>query len=688
MRLLAELKRRNVIRVAGLYLVAAWLVVQVAGTLLPAFDVSTQAMRALVIVLALGFVPALVAAWIFELTPDGLRRDDGSADATGTGRRSTKRMDAALLIGMFTVVGLVVADRMWPSDAAPATSAGSADAAVATDGAAPPTVAGPTAAPAVATGIGVLPFDNLSPDPEIAFFAGGIHEEVLTRLARVDTLRVISRTSMERIAAEDLSVPEIGRRGGRCPRARASRRAGDKVRITVQLIEAATDRHLWAENYDRTLDDVFAIQSEIALAIAGQLQVALSAGEQAALAEKATDNPEAYDLYLRAVAEGRVWRGAEGFRRVIALLEPALVLDPEFTRARALLAEAYGRMAWTGWDPDGTFRAKATAQVAELARRWPGSFDARQAQAMLHYTLERDYAKALAILQELAAQRPNDAEIALSVASALKRLDRHEEQLAAMERARALDPESPLINTEMVLALGYNGRYDEAVALSENLARKHPDDAALQISAAAIQLNFGGDRAPLLAAARDPEYAGVRALAFFSEGDVDAAVAELAIDLPGEAPLDAARRRSMQAALLRLAGRDAEAAPLARAAFATMRDWVAAGRSAPEGDLPYRLGSAAVAAALAGEAALADEWAGIAEAARPVQAEDIELWASELAQAARWRGDVDAAWALQAPYFDDPSVPKPGLLALRPYYDAMYGESAAYRAFMAKIAAP
>ena len=144
MRLLAELKRRNVIRVAGLYLVAAWLVVQVAGTLLPAFDVSTQAMRALVIVLALGFVPALVAAWIFELTPDGLRRDDGIADTSPAGRRSTKRMDAALLIGMFTVVGLVVADRMWPSDAAPATSAGSADAAVATDGAAPPTVAGTT----------------------------------------------------------------------------------------------------------------------------------------------------------------------------------------------------------------------------------------------------------------------------------------------------------------------------------------------------------------------------------------------------------------------------------------------------------------------------------------------------------------------------------------------------------------
>ena len=129
MRLLAELKRRNVIRVAGLYLVAAWLVVQVAGTLLPAFDVSAEAMRALVIVLALGFVPALVAAWIFELTPDGLRRDDGVADPSRAGQRTTKRMDAALLIGMFTVVGLVVADRMWPSDAAPAASAGSSDAA-------------------------------------------------------------------------------------------------------------------------------------------------------------------------------------------------------------------------------------------------------------------------------------------------------------------------------------------------------------------------------------------------------------------------------------------------------------------------------------------------------------------------------------------------------------------------------
>ena len=684
MRLLAELKRRNVIRVAGLYLVAAWLVVQVAGTLLPAFDVSAEAMRALVIVLALGFVPALVAAWIFELTPDGLRRDDGSADATGTGRRSTKRMDAALLIGMFTVVGLVVADRMWPSDGAPATPAANADAA-------PPADAAPTAdatAPAVATGIGVLPFDNLSPDPENAFFAGGIHEEVLTRLARVDTLRVISRTSMERIAAEDLSVPEIGRRLGVTHVLEGSvRRAGEKVRITVQLIEAATDRHLWAENYDRTLDDVFAIQSEIALAIAGQLQVALSAGEQAALAEKSTDNAEAYDLYLRAVAEGRVWRGAEGFRRVIALLEPAVVLDPGFTRARALLAEAYGRMAWTGWDPDGTYRAKAAAQVAELERRWPGSFDARRAQAMFHYTVERDYAKALAILQDLAKQRPNDAEIALSVASSLKRLERPGEQLAAMERARALDPESPMMNTEMVLALGHNSRLDEAVALAESLARKHPDDASVQGTTAVMRLNFGGDRAPLLAAPRAPEYAGLRALALFSEGDVDAAVTELALDLPREPAFEAARTRSLQASLLRLAGRDAEAAPPARAAFETMRDWVAAGRPDPDGDRRLRQASAAVAAALAGETALAEEWARIAEADKPVQAEDIEFWANELSDAARWRGDVDAAWAWLAPFVEGPTVPKPGIIALRPYYDAMYGESEAYRAFMAKIAA-
>jgi len=446
LQLLAELKRRNVIRVAALYLVGAWLVVQVAGTVLPMFAVPDWVARAIVIVLAIGFIPAMMAAWVFELTPEGIRRDGDVARSDAAAPDRGRRMDRMILVALLALVVLMVGERVWNRDtAAPALATGTAE---------PDETPDPAAA-ASKLGIGVLPFDNLSPDPDNAFFASGIHEEVLTRLASLDQVRVISRTSMETVAAENLEVPEIGRRLGVSHVLEGSvRRAGDQVRITVQLIEAATDKHIWAQNYDRTLDDVFAIQSEIALAIADQLKLALSPVAQTALQDRPTLNAEAYDLYLRSKAERRIWRGADGFRALIALLEPAVALDPDFQLARADLANAYGRMYWLGEDPDGSYLARARAQVDELAKRSPGSFQTRLAQAQLVYNVERDYAMALPLLQALAAERPNDADVALLVASSFKRLGRPAEQLEATTRALSLDPESPLVWGEMTQALG------------------------------------------------------------------------------------------------------------------------------------------------------------------------------------------------------------------------------------------
>ncbi len=273
MSFFAELKRRNVIRMAGLYLVGAWLLIQVAETLLPAFDVPGWVLRAVIILLALGFVPALVLAWVFEMTPDGLKRDEGLSQVTSTTPQTAQRMNRLIVVALLGVIVMMAVERFvsLPEPEAPAVVAATPAAAdPGTADAAAPAATEPVVA--AAAGIGVLPFGNLSPDPDNAFFAGGIYEEVLTRVSRINELRVISRTSMETIAAEKLSIPEIGQRLGVTHVMEGSvRRVGDKVRITVQLIEAATDKHIWAENYDRTLDDVFAIQSEIALAIADQL---------------------------------------------------------------------------------------------------------------------------------------------------------------------------------------------------------------------------------------------------------------------------------------------------------------------------------------------------------------------------------------------------------------------------------
>ena len=360
-------------------MVGAWLVTQVAGTVLPMFGAPEGVARSVVILLAIGFLPALIVAWVFELTPGGLKRESQIAPESSATPETARRMDRTIIIVLLVGLSYFAFDKFVltaepeanPS-AANAKSSEMPDHAVSADAAAASIIAAAPAAKPIVLGIAVLPFDNLSPDPDNAFFAGGVYEEVLTKLSRMGELRIISRTSMERIAEEKLEVSAIGQRLGVSHVLVGSvRRAGDQIRVTVQLIEATSDAHIWAENYDRKLDDVFAIQSEIALAIADQLKLTLSPELQANLSERPTQNQEAYALYLRALNDSRSWRGVSGFQTLIALLEPAVQLDPDFLAAKLLLADAYGRMHWLRADPDGSFASKAQALAAEITQRWP-----------------------------------------------------------------------------------------------------------------------------------------------------------------------------------------------------------------------------------------------------------------------------------------------------------------------------
>ncbi|MEO8161705.1 MAG: hypothetical protein ABI588_09820, partial [Arenimonas sp.] len=444
MSLLAELKRRKVFKVGAAYLIVAWLAIQVLSIAFPAFDAPPWLLRVCILFALLGFPITLVMTWVFDATPEGVKLD---ADVAG----SKRIFAAAAVLALLALGWYFKGQPSFRKDevARPAAAAATKPAAVPAKAA--------EAKPEL--GVAVLPFTNFSPDPDNAFFAAGVFDEVLTRVSRISGLKVISRTSMERIASEKLEVPQIGRRLGVSHVLEGSvQRDKDKVRITVQLIEAATDRHVWAENYDRKLDDVFAIQSEISLAIAEQLKIALSPKQQASLAERPTKNAEAYDLYLRALNERRTWRGAAGFRDMIALLEPAVRLDPTFRNARVMLAEAYGRVAWLGEDPDGSFERKTASELAAIEKAWPGSDEARQARANYFYTIERDYAAALALLQPLALERPNDMQIASGIAGCLKRLGRAPEHLAAAQRWVALDPESPLALGELAQAYTRTGQ--------------------------------------------------------------------------------------------------------------------------------------------------------------------------------------------------------------------------------------
>ncbi len=693
MSLFAELRQRNVFRVAAAYAVAAWLVLQLADILLDNFGAPDWVFKALVVFLAVGFMVALFLSWAFELTPEGVKRAAEVTSPAPGEARPRKPIDRWIVAGLLVVIAVIVGERIWfagGSDELPEPAPEAALERVTDPAATASTRATPEAD--VVRGIGVLPFTNLSPDPDNAFFAGGIHEEVLTRLSRIDDLRVISRTSMERIALEGLGIPEIGRRLGVSHVLEGSvRRAGERVRVTVQLIEAASDEHLWAENYDRTLDDVFAIQSDIALAIADQLQVALNPQQQASLGERSTDNAAAYELFLRAVDESRVWRGAESFRAIIGLLEPAVALDPDFLDARVRLVEAYGRMGWLGQDPDGGYAAKARAQLDEVERRWPDRPERRLAQGYYTYTVEEDYEKSLAEFRALEATWPNDPRVGIYVAGSLKWLGRAEDYLAAARRVLALDPENSVANGEVLIALRMSGRGEEAIEFAEQALSRFPENSSIRSMYLLSLMDVRGDRGPLLAAGNADDAAGLGmpgllAAARFSAGDVEGAL-QVVEDAARRSPGPAAKATWAQA--LRLAGREAEAEALAREAFEQLREQL---DDVPP-EVPERtatdLAYAAWIAALAGEHAVSIRWEEMAESLPMSARSGQQQLDGILSNAARWRGDVDAAWARLQPQIGEPmALPHGRLLALKPYFDAMYGESSEYREFMMGLEAP
>ncbi|MCB1553542.1 MAG: hypothetical protein KDJ14_07000 [Xanthomonadales bacterium] len=699
MSFLAELKRRNVIRMAGLYVVSAWLIVQVAETLLPAFEIPNWVLRAIIIVLALGFIPTLIFSWVFELTPEGLKRESEIDRAQSVTAQTSQRMDRLLLFGLIAVVGLMIVDRLWPRAPADSGEAGSASTFVAKDEASPAGAktkvdADPTSANSV-RGIAVLPFTNLSPDPDNAFFAGGVYEEVLTKLARLADLRVISRTSMERIAEEKLEVSAIGRRLGVSHVLEGSvRRAGNQVRVTVQLIEAESDAHVWAENYDRGLDDVFAIQSEIALAIADQLKLSLSPQLQADLGERPTQDPAAYELYLRALQERQNWRGVVGFRAVIDLLEQAVQRDDQFIVAKGALVDAYGRMHWLRADPDGAYQRNARSVMADLELHWPTHPETALARARLHYNIDRDYERALKQFEALQTSLPNHPMRLLGAAACLKRLNRHAEFLAAARRNLEIDPESPLVRGELIQALMNNERYDEALNLGEAEARRFSSEQRNEGMLAEARL-LGrqdvdavlryGDRTPPPSFDMGGETV---VTARFMRGDVDGALALIA-QQEWVTPRAEAWGAAMRAELLRLAGRLEESRQLADEAYAVAR--ATTDSETPRADLgvAFWYASAAQMAGVAGAREDVLRWQEQALGQPLLAIDDKWLVARSLSAAHRGLGDPETAWSFIAPYAGDGRIlPRAELRALKPYYDKLFGDSPSYQAYMRQIGEP
>src|SRR5437660_1956612 len=316
----AELKRRNVIRAAGLYLVGAWLLTQVASTVLPMFGAPDWLPRSIVILLAIGFLPALIFSWVFEMTPQGLKRDEDVRPEESIAPQTARRMNRTIIAVLVLALAYFAFDKFV---LAPRRVAGSHD----------------FPAGASAKSIAVLPFDNLSDDKSNAYFAEGIQDEILTRLSKIAALKVISRTSTRKYKSAPDNLREVGNQLGVANLLEGSvQKIANAVHINVQLIRAATDEHLWAESYNRKLDEVFGVEGEVASAIADQLNAKLSGTEQKAVTDKPTQNTAAYDAYLRGLTIEHNNYNYDAYIQAERNYQRAVELDPNFGLAWARMA--------------------------------------------------------------------------------------------------------------------------------------------------------------------------------------------------------------------------------------------------------------------------------------------------------------------------------------------------------------
>src|SRR5947207_1674454 len=318
----SELKRRNVYKVAVAYIVAGWALSQGIAQVFPVFDIPNWIIRLIVLLIIIGFPIALILAWMFELTPQGIKRT-GDVDLAVAAQQPKKRTWIfVVIIGALVSIGLFFLGRYSAFNGAPRQDASAAR----------------TEAATVSNkSIAVLPFDNLSRDPDNAYFAEGVQDEILTRLAKVADLKVISRTSTQHFKSTPENLPQIAKQLGVAHILEGSvQKANDQVRVTVQLINALTDAHLWADTYDGKLTDIFAVESEIAKTIAESLQARLTGSEKSLIAAKPTDNPEAYDAYLRGLAYTLKTQntpanalGAQKYLREAVRLDPKFALSWE-----------------------------------------------------------------------------------------------------------------------------------------------------------------------------------------------------------------------------------------------------------------------------------------------------------------------------------------------------------------------
>jgi TolB-like protein/Flp pilus assembly protein TadD len=464
----AELKRRNVYRAAVAYGAASWLLIQIATQVFPFFEIPNSTVRFVVVALVVGFPIAMLVAWLYQLTPEGFVREDEVDPALrkGLGRK----MDFVVIGVLLLVIAMLIYGRL------PFRS-----------------LAGETIPK---KSIAVLPFENLSDDKANAFFADGIQDDILTNLAKISDLRVISRTSVEpyRDRKKRRSLREIARTLGTANVLEGSvRREGNRVAVNVQLIDAAQDRHLWAQRYDRTLEDSLGMEGELAREIADALSATLTPEEKAQVERKPTGNADAWVLYLRGLRHLRNPDGLlQDLRNADQLFSQATDLDPQFALAHAALAITSATL-FHFHEPLDAWREKARKEADLALQLQPNLSEGHYAQGLCLYWFDSDYEGASRKLARASALAPGDADIQLIAAAILRREGKWKEALAAFESVQKLDPQNPNVVRNILFTNTAMRRWPEAARAAARFRAISPDSLVAKIQSAYVALLGQGD---------------------------------------------------------------------------------------------------------------------------------------------------------------------------------------------------
>lgn len=458
-----ELRRRNVYRVAIAYAVVAWLIIQVTTQVFPVLEIPNWCVRLVIVLLALGFPVAVILAWAYELTPEGIKRTEDVAPEQSIKRSTGQRLNFLIIAVLLCAVAFLVYQRFYPSEKTSGLSEKS---------------------------IAVLPFENMSDDKENAFFADGIQDDILTSLAKIHDLKVISRTSvMPYRGAAKNNLPQIARALGVVNVLEGSVRRGEgRVVVSVQLIDALNDRHLWAKRYDRPLADSLGLQGELASEIASELRATLSPEEKNLVVTKPTENPDAYVLYLKARPyESNPDRLFEDFKLAEGLYSEAIQHDPAFALAYARLSATLARI-YHWFDPTDERKAEIKRNADKALALKPDLGEGHLALGLYYYWTEANYDKALEQFRIAAAALPNDSEIGYISAAIRRRQGNWKANLELLRKSETVDPGNANVASEIAFTYAFVHDWRQAAQMYDHVVALAPESANFKVARAYIDL--------------------------------------------------------------------------------------------------------------------------------------------------------------------------------------------------------